>query len=254
MSEKNSPTSWFLRPQNTDVPKLRLFCFPYAGGNAHLFNQWAKFLPSGIEVCSVSMPGRGSRINETPLREISEAVERLTEKIVELDDKPFAFFGHSLGATIAFEITRKLAKSKQKTPIYLFVSGRSAPQTIEKVEKTYHLSDTEFIESVRTLGGTPQELIDNRELMELIVPGLKADFQMVQNYQFNFDSPISCPISAFGGLSDNFVSRENLNAWSELTSAKFSAKFLEGDHFFINRQAQNITKIVAETLIPFQSK
>lgn len=249
MSDNNDASRWFLRPQNSNNAKLRLFCFPYAGGSPHIFSPWSKLLPSDIELCPVLMPGRGSRISEEPIREISRAVSVLADKIADLSDLPFAFFGHSLGATIAFELVNYLEKEKGISPVYLFVSGRSAPQTLQKSAKTYHLSDEEFVESVKQLGGTPQGLLENQELLELILPTLKADFQMVQNYSYTPDEPIKCPVFAFGGTADNFIARENIEAWGDLTEKEFAACFLEGDHFFVNRQGKAITEIIVEKLL-----
>lgn len=249
MSDKTKSSRWFLCPQNSADAKLRLFCFPYAGGSAHIFNSWAKFLPSEIELYPVLMPARGSRISEEPISEIDLAVSILADEIVALGDLPFAFFGHSLGATIAFELVRFLEKEKNISPVYLFVSGRSAPQRLGEVAKTYQLSDEEFIENVKKLGGTPPGLLDNKELLDLILPALKADFQMVQNYSFLSGEPINCPIFAFGGTEDNFVFKENIEAWSELTEKEFASCFLEGDHFFINRQSKAMTDLIAEKLL-----
>ncbi|CAL1548832.1 unnamed protein product, partial [Lymnaea stagnalis] len=147
--------------------------------------------------------------------------------------KPFALFGHSLGAVIAFETARYLKKNAGFSPVHLFVSGRAAPQTPDIREKTYHLPDDDFIESLKRMGGTPDQLFENKELMEFILPALRADFQMVETYRFEPDELLEYPITAFGGLSDHLVSRENLCAWEALTNDKFTAHFLAGDHFFV---------------------
>lgn len=195
------------------------------------------------------MPGRGSRIDESPFRNVDDVLPVFANEIIKLSDKPFALFGHSLGAVIAFETARYLKKNTGFSPIHLFVSGRIAPQTPGMREKTFHLSDDDFIESIKMMGGTPSQLFENKELVELILPALKADFQMVETYRFEPGELLQYPITAFGGLSDRFVSREELCAWGDLTKDKFTAHFLTGDHFFVNTEGQKIVAEIAAHLL-----
>ncbi len=194
------------------------------------------------------MPARGSRLNEAAYKDINNLVEVLAKEITRFLAMPFAFFGHSLGATVAFELCRYLRKTGKEPPVHLFVSGRCAPQIPEKREPTFRLSDAEFIEYIKQLGGTPPEILENRELMELLLPTLRADFQMVQTYDYKPESPLTYPISAFGGLRDTFVRKENLEAWREQTAQNFTCRLTEGDHFFVNSQGQKIAGFIAEDL------
>lgn len=195
------------------------------------------------------MPGRGSRISESLFRNVDDVIPAIANEIIKLSDKPFALFGHSLGAVIAFEAARYLKKNTGLSPIHLFVSGRIAPQTPGMREKTFHLSDDDFIEHIKMMGGTPSQLFENKELVELILPALRADFQMIETYQFKPGELLQYPITAFGGLSDRFVSREALCAWGDLTKDKFTAHFLTGDHFFVNTEGQRIIAEITAHLL-----
>lgn len=245
----NNLSAWFARPQISANSKIRLFCFPYAGSGAHLFSGWLKFMPPEIEICAAQMPGRGIRIDEPPFKDVDDVVPVFAAEILKLADKPFALFGHSLGAVIAFETARYLKKTADLSPVHLFVSGRIAPQTPETREKIHHLPDDEFIESLKRMGGTPEQLFENKELMELILPAVRADFQMVETYRYEPSEFLRYPITAFGGLSDPLVSRENLCAWESLTKGKFTAHFLAGDHFFVNIEGQRISAEIAAHLL-----
>lgn len=245
----NNLSSWFVRPQISVNSKIRLFCFPYAGSGAHLFSGWLRFMPPEIEICAAQMPGRGIRLDEPPFTDVDDVVPVIAQEIIKLADKPFALFGHSLGAVIAFETVRYLQKNTDLSPIHLFVSGRIAPQTPKVRETTYHLSDADFIECLKKMGGTPAQLFENKELMEWLLPALRADFQMVETYRFEPDEILQCPITAFGGLSDHLVSRENLCAWGALTKERFTAHFLAGDHFFVNTEGQKISAEIAAHLL-----
>jgi medium-chain acyl-[acyl-carrier-protein] hydrolase len=148
-------------------------------------------------------------------------------------DKPFAFFGHSMGAVISFELTRYLRREHGIQPCQLFVSGNPAPQVPPREPPIYDLPQSEFLNEIRQLNGTPPELLDHPELMSLLIPMLRADFKLVQTYVYSAESPLDCPITAFGGLDDEKVTREDLDAWREQTTGNFSIHMLPGDHFFI---------------------
>ena len=156
---------------------LRLFCFPYAGGAAHLFHGWDSFLPYDVEVCAVNLPGHGLRIQERPYRTVARLVEDACEALLPELDKPFALFGHSMGAIIAFEQARRLRARYGIEPAHLFVSGRRAPHLPDQRAAIHHLPDQEFLTEVGRMGGAPREVFDNPDLMALLAPVLKARFR-----------------------------------------------------------------------------
>jgi medium-chain acyl-[acyl-carrier-protein] hydrolase len=161
------------------------------------------------------------------VRAIAEALEPRFEQ-------PFAFFGHSLGAVICFELARLLRKERGIEPACLYVSGCRAPQLRTERAATYNLPESEFVAELRRLNGTPDSVLDHPELMRLMLPIIRADFEISQTYSYLPDEPLSCPISAYGGLQDTEVARESLEAWQGQTTASFSLKVFPGDHFFIH--------------------
>src|SRR5262249_28939051 len=149
-----------------------------------MYRGWANSLPENVHVIPVELPGRGSRLKESPFVGLSDLVEALTEAIEPLLDGPFAFFGHSMGAMIAFELARSVCQQLNSRPEILFASGRRAPQIPDATPPSYDLPDEEFLAELRRINGTPDDVLAHRELMGLLVPLLRADFQMVQTYQY----------------------------------------------------------------------
>jgi medium-chain acyl-[acyl-carrier-protein] hydrolase len=230
--------------------RIRLFCFPYAGGSSQIFRNWPDNLSEEIEVCLLHLPGRGTRIHEPAHARLDALVDDVFKDIVPYLSKPFAFFGHSMGALVSFELARYLRRVQAPAPSQLFLSGRSAPQIPETDPPTYNLPEPEFIQAIRSLNGTPREVLEHPELMSLMIPLLRADFSVCQTYSYVVESPLSCPITAFGGLEDDEVACENLEGWRELTTSDFKLRMLPGDHFFLHSQEAAILRILSQELYP----
>jgi medium-chain acyl-[acyl-carrier-protein] hydrolase len=224
---------------------LRLFCFPYAGGGAYIYRNWAGHLPAIIEVCAIQLPGRGNRIREASFTRMEPLVQEAAKELAPLLDKPFALFGHSMGAIIAFELARLLRRQHGKEPAHLFASGRVAPQVPREDRQTYNLPEQEFIDELRRLDGTPKEVLEHPELMQVMSPVLRADFETVQTYEYRAEPPLGCPITALGGLQDADVTREHLEAWREQTTGPFSLRMFPGGHFFINTDEAMLLQAIA---------
>jgi medium-chain acyl-[acyl-carrier-protein] hydrolase len=224
---------------------MRLFCFPYAGGGALIYRNWSNNLPSSVEVLPVQLPGRGNRILDAPFTEMSALVPATAESLLPYLDKPFAFFGHSMGAIISFELTRHLRRENGPQPVALFVSGGRAPQVPDEDPIKYNLPEPEFIEELRRLNGTPPEVLENSELLQLMIPLLRADFSLVETYEYASEPPLKCPIFAFGGLQDVDVKREQLEAWREQTTGHFLLRMFPGDHFFFHTSEAEILRILS---------
>jgi medium-chain acyl-[acyl-carrier-protein] hydrolase len=239
---------WLIVPRPNPSAALRLFCFPYAGGAARIFRSWAEHLPFGVELCLVELPGRGARMWEPRLTSILSLTEALEAPLLRALDRPFAFFGHSMGAVIAFETARRLRRRHGLQPAHLFVSGSSAPHLPRIHPVTYDLPKDEFLEHLVSLNGTPPEVHENAELMELLTPLLRADFQAVQTYAWHDEPPLSCPVHAFGGMEDENVSRERLAAWREQTTASFNLSMFPGDHFFLNTSPRALLEVLSSEL------
>jgi medium-chain acyl-[acyl-carrier-protein] hydrolase len=246
-------TPWLNIFQHNPEASLRLFCFPYAGGAAYIFRDWADHLPADVEIYPVQLPGRGTRMREASFVRVPDLVTALCQELLPYLDKPFAFFGHSLGALISFELARKLSHDYQLEPLHLFVSGRSAPQMPDTRPDTYDLPEEEFVKELRRLNGTPAEVLEQPELLQLIIPTLRADFELCETYEHLTRPPLKCPITALGGLYDEDVPRERLEPWQEHTSASFSLRMLPGDHFFLHSAESMLLQILTLELQPVLS-
>jgi medium-chain acyl-[acyl-carrier-protein] hydrolase len=242
------PPQWLATLAPRPQARIRLFCFPYAGGDAlAIFRKWPELLPPAIEVCPVQIPGRGIRVAEPPFTNLILIVKAIGEAIQHRLDKPFIFFGHSMGAMISFELARLLRKERGIEPLHLFVSGRRAPQVPDLDPPTYNLPEPEFLEELKRINGTPKEALEHPELMNLMLPILQADFQVCQTHMYVSESPLSCPITAFGGLEDE-ATREELEAWNQQTVKRFSLHMFPGDHFFLRAQQSTLLRILTSQL------
>jgi medium-chain acyl-[acyl-carrier-protein] hydrolase len=237
---------WIVYPKRNPNASRRLFCFPYAGAAAYVFNNWPKFLPHDLEVCAIQLPGRGKRLREPVHTRMSTLCEAVYPAVRPLLDKPFTFFGHSMGAMIAFELARLLRRRRDPVPSQLFVSGRRAVQVHEDDPRTYDLPEAEFIQELIRLNGTPRDVLEHRELLDLMLPLLRADFELIHMYEYSREPPFAFPITAFGGLQDDEVSRDQLDAWREQTTATFRLHMLPGDHFFIHSAQESMLRIISE--------
>ena len=199
-----------------------------------VYRAWPSQMPSDVEVCMARLPGREERLREAPLASVTPLVEAIGAEIQPLLDRPFAFFGHSMGALISFELARFLRREHRLDPAHLFVSGRRAPQLPTEENPTYNLPEAEFIQSVRDLNGTPAEVLANPELMQLLTPLLRADFAVCQTYSYKPEPPLNCGSTVYGGLQDTGVPRESLTGWQDQTSDACLVRMLPGDHFFLN--------------------
>ncbi len=248
MTTTPSFNSWVICPQPNPQANLRLFCFPYAGGSAAIFRTWPNNLPSNVEVCAVEYPGRGRQIKSSPLTRLEPLIEAIAPVLLPYLDKPFAFFGHSMGGLVSFELTRLLRSQYSLTPFHLFISARSAPQ-LPLIKAPLHvLSDSDLQDELRSLNGTPKAVLENPELMQMFLPILRADFAVLETYIYTQEQPLECPITVFGGLQDQEVSHEALQAWQEQTIAALSLHEFNGDHFFIHSYPELLFKFIYQEL------
>jgi medium-chain acyl-[acyl-carrier-protein] hydrolase len=207
-------------------------------------------LPADVEVCPVQLPGRGTRLTEPPFTQLSRLVQALAEALFPLLDKPFAFFGHSLGALVSFELARQLRRQHGVgvQPVHLFVSADRAPQIPYRDLPIHSLPEGQFLVELRRLKGTPREALEDEELMQSMLPVLRADFAVYETYVFSTEPPLNCPISTYGGLQDHKVSRGDLEAWRDQTSVSFSLRMFPGDHFFLNTTQPVLLRVLSQEL------
>jgi medium-chain acyl-[acyl-carrier-protein] hydrolase len=218
------------------VADLRLFCFHYAGGNAHIFRDWHQKLPQHVQVVPVELPGHGTRLRESLLDSIPALVQEIATGITGYLDRPFVFFGHSMGALLSFEIARFLRRYFLPQPVHLYVSAHIAPHLSEERETIHQLPDDELTEKLRELNGTPEAVLNNPELRELFLPIIRNDFKVCETYQFKSGLPLDCPITVYGGVDDADVAHQELQAWGQHTTAGIQLRLIDGDHFFIHNQ------------------
>jgi medium-chain acyl-[acyl-carrier-protein] hydrolase len=248
VTQRRSATPWFNCAKPDPHARLRLFCFPYAGAGASIYRGWENSLPHGIEVCPVQPPGRGSRFKEPAISSMNELVTAAANAMEPYLDLPIAFFGHSVGAFASFELAHLLANKFGVKVRHLFVSGARGPQLPRDRRNIHDLPEDEFITELKTLNGTPHEVLDNPELMKMISTTLRADFSIVETYRTAHAKPLNCPLTVFGGLEDTLVSKEDLEAWRIHTTSTFELWQLPGDHFFIHSADSLLLPIVSREL------
>jgi medium-chain acyl-[acyl-carrier-protein] hydrolase len=239
---------WFQVPNPVPAASGRLFCFSYAGGNASAYRDWYKSLPPDIEVCNVQLPGRGSRFKESSYTSLNALLDGLEQAIEPYLDKRFSFFGHSMGAHVAFELARRLRHHGKNSPTCLFVSARKAPQVAPRSRPIHRLPEAEFREEIERLNGTPREALENPELMDIISPILRADCQAVETWEYSPSEPLDIPVVALGGAQDAHVSIEDLEKWSQVTKGPFEIQLFSGDHFYIHQATDALLGVIGRSI------
>jgi medium-chain acyl-[acyl-carrier-protein] hydrolase len=241
--------AWIVRPKPNSKAALRLFCFPHAGVGTSAFRGWAEDLNCDAELCLVNPPGRESRLREGLFSSVTTLVPPLVENIAGYLDRPFAFYGHSLGATVAFETALELRQMGHPQPIHLFVGASKAPQLPWPHPPLRSLPDDDFLSEIqRRYGPIPPEVISDADMRALILRVLRADITAVESYTFSKRAPLDCGIMAFGGLDDEMVARSALEAWRQQTSSDFRLHMLRGKHFFLQSARARLLELISDRL------
>jgi surfactin synthase thioesterase subunit len=226
---------------------MRLFCLPYSGGSAMVYARWRRLLPSWIDVQPVEWPGRGARMDQPLATDPRKLAEQLASELRPQVDSPYALFGHSLGALVAFELAYSLLGRGAPAPLVLFASGTEAPAVRDGSRWRLPLSDDALLNELRNLQGTPDEALSNPEIMRAALPVLRADFLMCGAYTYQPRPPLPSAIHVFGGEHDE-TSYDSLIAWKRETSAEFDIDMLPGHHFFIHTQQARILDLICSVL------
>lgn len=248
--------AWVIRFRRNEQAPLRLFCFSYAGGGASIFRPWSDGLPEDVEVCCIQLPGHEYRLAEQAYTRLAPLVQALADAIFPYLDRPFAFFGHSMGALVSFELARQLRRTHNRHPVRLCLAAYRAPQLRNPNIKIYHLP-SEVFKVVLRADGIPERILQNEELMQAMLPTLRADFELCDTYRYTEEPPLECPLSIFGGAEDIRVSAADLDAWRIHTSAMCSLSMLPGSHFFLHSAQDLLLAAIAQDLersIPGRSK
>ncbi|HEU5320604.1 MAG TPA: thioesterase domain-containing protein, partial [Methylomirabilota bacterium] len=215
-----------------------------AGGGAAAYRTWTAELPAEVEVCALRLPGREDRLTEPPFRRLGPLVAALVPGLRPHLDRPFAFFGHSMGALVAFHTAH--AVRHYQSPVHLFVSGRRAPHVPSAYPPIHALPDAEFVRQLRRLNGTPEAVLCEPQLMDMLLPVLRADIAVSETYVYAPQPPLDCPISAFGGVRDSEAGHDELAAWRDHTRAVFTLRMLPGDHFFLHTSRPPLLRALGE--------
>ncbi|MCC2328542.1 MULTISPECIES: thioesterase II family protein [Bacillus cereus group] len=228
---------------------MKLICLPYAGGSASIFNQWRDSLLPEIEIKNIELAGRGKRSREACYTNVLDAVEDIYSIIdKELDDEPYAIFGHSMGSLLAFELGHKIQKENHRMPEAFFFSGKSAPNLPAK-EIVHEYEEERFIEKVFSLGGTPAELMDHKDLLNIYLPIIRADYKVVETYKFQEDrNKLKTPFYILYGDKDEITLDEVL-AWENHTSKSCRWYEFYGGHFFIKKQERLVLDLINRILV-----
>lgn len=240
--------SWVTCPSPNPRAQLRLFCFPYAGGGVPAFRGWADDLPTTVEVCPIQLPGRGTRWKEPPFTRLLALVEAAAQALRPHLDKPFAVYGHSMGAIIGFELARHLRRTRAPEPAGLFVSGARAPHRFVTEQPIHGLATPAFLDGLRRFGGAPQQVLESAELMQLLLPMLRADFAVCETYAYAAEAPLDCPLWAYGGTQDHIAPWPDLEAWRAHTTGTFSLRSFSGGHFFIEAARTSFFQLLSADL------
>ncbi|MCI0392398.1 MAG: thioesterase domain-containing protein [Acidobacteria bacterium] len=240
---------WILFPRPNPAAALRLFCFHYAGGSAQVFHGWPDRLPPSVEMGAIQLPGRGHRLGEPHVKRLVPLCHIAAQELLPYLDKPFVFFGHSLGALLCFETARILRREKRRQPAHLFVSATEAPHRRTREEPLSGLPKSALVKKLREFNGTPMEVLQNDELLDLMLPTIRADFELSETYEYHPESPLECPMTIYGGLGDHEVEAERLAAWSEMTVGACEFRMFPGDHFYIHSSRSIFLRTFAGDLL-----
>jgi medium-chain acyl-[acyl-carrier-protein] hydrolase len=249
-SQTRSPmiNSITYRPKPKTKPRVRLLCFPYAGGGATVFRLWPNHLSEHVEIVSLHLPGRAHRLREPLLTRVEAMVEAAFEAFRDLLDQPFAVFGHSLGAVVGAEFVR-VASERGLEPVHLFVSSR--PPFLQPTRQLHKLPNPDFISAMdERYQGIPKEILADKDLLELLLPALRADVEALETFVHTGRSKLGCPTSVYGGNIDATVSLADLQAWNEEVLAPCDIRLFPGDHFYLNTQAKALLADMSAKLEP----
>lgn len=245
MNERRQATGgqWLVCWEPRPHAGLRLVCVPYAGGGASAYRQWSSDLPD-VEVWAARLPGREGRFGEPPPPSADAVARPLADAIAGQIRAPWAFFGHSMGALLAWRTAHLLAAGPGPVPECLFVSGSQAPH-VEPDFAPDAVDDAELVAWLRDLGGLPAEVLADRELLALLLPTIRADLRLCGAYREPTGGPLPVPVVAFAGAEDSVATADDVAAWEAYTRAEFRLVRVPGDHFFLQRHRREVTAVIA---------
>ena len=249
MIARNSP--WIVRRAPRDRAALRLFLLPHAGAGAVIYRDWFSDFPESIDVCAIEPPGRLARRRERSIGEAAEFTRALETALDPFLDLPFAIFGYSLGALMAFEVARAIRRHRKLEPVHLFVAAHKAPHLPRRLGAISREPKLSFVRELERRYGPFESLIkEDPEMLDMVVEIMRVDLGMLENYRYLEDSPFSCPLSAIGGKDDVSMIPAELEGWQTHTTGAFSAHWSPGSHFFLRNHGQALRRLVRDAIQP----
>ncbi|MGC9498420.1 thioesterase II family protein [Streptomyces sp. WG7] len=245
--EKLYTGRWVRRYHPSDESPIRLVCLPHAGGSAPFYFPMSQSLAPAVDVLSVQYPGRQDRRDEPGITDIGVYADRLTAELVPWLDRPLALFGHSMGAVLAFEVTRRLERDHGVSPVRIFASGRRSPSSFR--HETVHLRDDDgIVAEMRALSGTDSRILGDEEILRMVLPAIRSDYTAIENYRAALEDTVLAPVTVLTGDADPRTSREEADAWERHTTGGFGIHRFPGGHFFLASHQERIMKLVSEEL------
>lgn len=240
------PVPSLLRLGVRAAPRRRLYCLPYAGGGVAAYRQWASGLPDDIEVVAAQLPGREARLREAPLTSVQAIVALLADAITASADLPYAIFGHSMGGLVAFELARALEERGPRVPSHLFVSSRRPPDMPDPASPVHALPEPQFLDELqRRYDAIPDVVRQEPELLELLLPVLRADIQTIETYVPTPGAQVRCPVHVYGGLHDRYPVAADLPGWWRSSQGPVRMRLFPGDHFYMNAHRVALLRDIA---------
>ncbi|MAD41415.1 MAG: hypothetical protein CL623_03385, partial [Arcobacter sp.] len=228
----NTNTPWISCYEARENAKIRLICIPHGGGGPHTYKEWAEKLADFIEVYALCFPGRGSRREEDAICNMPELRDQISNVIAQISDKPYVMFGHSVGALVAYEVAKEIEKQGIMPPLRLILSAHKTPQHSKETEPMYTLSDEDLMNKILELGLLPEDVLENKELLDFILPPLRADFELSETYEYEKSNALNIPITATFGKTDPLLNEQDIQKWKKYTNSEYKIKEYDGDHFY----------------------
>lgn len=245
-SRISSTGQWITDEGRAEGPEApwQLFCFAHAGGGPSFFRPWQATLAPEIAIRPVLLPGRERRLDESPFRHVAQLIEPLCAALEPHLNRPYALFGHSMGAVVAYEAARRFSDGSAAGPACLLVSGRRAPGLAGHRRRLSGLPDDEFLAEVARLNGTPPEVLGEPELLAMLLPALRADFELAETYQPLPGGRLRCPVVAYLSVSDPDVDQAAMLGWQDVTTGEFTMRVFSGDHFYLKGGRADVVNAV----------